>query len=237
MKKIQMMAKLLLVLLILSACSPSEWEEERRLGQSAQEAGNFKKAIKHYKKAIKLKPSYQEARDDLKIAKKAKLQDEIDKQQKKSTEEKAAVEKLPLPEKIVKKFEDIDTVNISNGTMELVKEPSFAWDETTYLSNYTLGMFKALNLAFSDPQVNKVVVSMLADLEDDEGNESAKEVVNYSYDRKTFEGIDYEDFISSAYKKEWKIFKAANEYSIHPAIYWATEERYQKNLDIFEMNE
>lgn len=162
--------------------------------------------------------------------KEKKLKEHEEKEQK----ERDAIEKLPIEKRVVEKFEIVDSAVLLNDELTLVKEPGFSWDETTYVSDYALDMFKAMKEGFSDSSVNKITSSMNADLINDKGHESAKEVVMYSYERKTFESLDYDNFIKLAFGEEWRIFKESDEYSIRPALYWEIDEKYRRHLYLSE---
>lgn len=65
MKKLSFFALLIILVAGLTACGPPKWEEERGLGKVAEESGDLDQAIKHYKKAVKLKSDYSDAIEDL----------------------------------------------------------------------------------------------------------------------------------------------------------------------------
>src|SRR5690625_1694874 len=145
MKKMLRLIFFISLALGLVACGSPEWEKERELGNAAEESGDLNQAMKHYKKSIKLKSNYSEAREDLERTKQKYYEASRERQRKIDEERDIEEQEKNNTEAII----DIkDIIGKAEGDIEVLLGPpsesesgkmSFDGVPTYYKLNYYSG--------------------------------------------------------------------------------------------------
>lgn len=165
---------------VLSACGPSKWEKERELGITAEESGDLDQAMKHYKKAVKLKSDYSEAEEDLERTKHLYYEASREKQrkidEKRESEEKEKNDTQPIfnIKDIANKTESEVEDLLGNPSEGESGELSFGGIPTNYKSNYYNN--EKIDVMFIDDRSTNIRLSLSED-EYFDGNDIEKNLL------------------------------------------------------------
>lgn len=171
-----------------------------------------------------------ENQDDKESNKEKKKEKEEEQDKKPKKEKKKKENKVDIAKKIQDDSLHVDKATLKDGVLTLEKEPSSSWSENTLVKNNVYSLFESVNDGFKDKDVNKVEVKVHAVMIDEKGNEKEEPVIEYEYDRDTFEELNYDNFIKLAVSESWRILNESDEYLVHPGIYKDVKQDYKQNL-------
>lgn len=137
----------------------------------------------------------------------------------------------PIDETILEDSEEIIEANFyEDGTLSIEIEGDGSLSVNTMVSNRAMSILEAMKIAFEDENVKKVRGNVTATMVDSKGNESIKDVVSITYNRETFEELNYKNFHKMAWVESWRVYNEADEYYIDINIYNDLKDQIKDNL-------
>lgn len=135
-----------------------------------------------------------------------------------------------IDEKMKEEYKDIEKTTFKDGNLQVEKDVTSFWDETSILKHDVLTMFETLPTAFEEQKVNSVTVILHTEMIDNKGNTQMEPIIEYEYSRSSFEELNYDKFLYMATSETWRILNESDAYSIHPGIYKNVKDDYKNNL-------
>lgn len=176
-----------------------------------------------------LNETKQERDEKQEVTKEEKEEKAKEKEEEEKKEEARKADRT-IDEFIQEEDSNVDKATLKDGVLILEKEPSSSWNENTLVKNNVYQMFESMNEGFKDEDVKKVEIKVHALMIDEKGNEEDEPVIEYEYDRESFEELNYDNFIKLAVSESWRILNESDAYLIHPGIYKDVKQDYKQNL-------